>query len=292
MQQPVVQAFFDPISFTYSYLVWDPQSKEAAVIDPVLDFDAAAGCTSTTSADQIIAQVRQQGLTVQWLLETHVHADHMSAACYLKRQLGGCTAMGSVITEVQQLFCQIFNLKDLRPDGSAFDKLFDDRENFMLGTIQCTVLHTPGHTPACVSYWIGDAVFVGDTLFMPDYGSARCDFPGGDAATLYRSVQKLYQLPEHSRMFLCHDYKAAGREEFSCETSIAAQKQHNIHLKQGTSEQDFVALRTSRDKTLAMPKLLLPSVQVNVRAGQFPAAEENGTVYLKLPLNLFCEGNP
>jgi glyoxylase-like metal-dependent hydrolase (beta-lactamase superfamily II) len=287
MQQPVVHAFFEPQSFTYSYLVWDPQSKEAAVIDPVLDFDAASGSTHTSSAEQIIAKVKEHNLTVQWLLETHVHADHLSAAPFLKQQLGGRIAIGSRITEVQQLFGQVFNLKDLKTDGSAFDKLFADSESFMLGTIRCSVLHTPGHTPACVSYCIGDAVFVGDTLFMPDYGSARCDFPGGDAATLYRSVQKLYQLPEQTRMFLCHDYKAPGRDEFVCETTIAAQKKQNIHLKQGTSEKDFVAMRTTRDKTLSMPKLILPSVQVNVRAGQFPAAEDNGTVYLKLPLNLF-----
>jgi glyoxylase-like metal-dependent hydrolase (beta-lactamase superfamily II) len=285
--QPIVHAFFEPQSFTYSYLVWDPQSKEAAVIDPVLDFDAASGSTSTSFAQQIMAKVKEHNLTVQWLLETHVHADHLSAAPFLKRQLGGRIAIGSRITEVQQLFGQVFNLKDLKTDGSAFDKLFADGEDFMLGTIRCSVLHTPGHTPACVSYCIGDTVFVGDTLFMPDYGSARCDFPGGDAATLYNSVQKLYQLPDQTRMFLCHDYKAPGRDEFVCETSIAAQKQQNIHLKQGIHQQDFVAMRTTRDKTLSMPKLILPSVQVNVRAGQFPAAEDNGTVYLKLPVNLF-----
>ena len=287
MQQPVVYAFFEVQSFTYSYLVWDPLSKEAAVIDPVLDFDAASGSTHTSSAERIIAKVKEHNLTVQWLLETHVHADHLSAAPFLKQQLGGRIAIGSGITEVQQLFGQVFNLKDLKTDGSAFDKLLADGEDFMLGTIRCSVLHTPGHTPACVSYCIGNAVFVGDTLFMPDYGSARCDFPGGDAATLYRSVQKLYQLPEQTRMFLCHDYKAPGRDEFVCETTIAAQKKQNIHLKQGTSEKDFVAMRTTRDKTLSMPKLILPSVQVNVRAGQFPAAEDNGTVYLKLPVNLF-----
>ncbi|MDR7119867.1 MBL fold metallo-hydrolase [Rheinheimera soli] len=287
MQQPVVHAFFEPQSFTYSYLVWDPLSKEAAVIDPVLEFDAASGSTSTSFAQRIITKVKAHNLTVQWLLETHVHADHLSAAPFLKQQLGGRIAIGSRITEVQQLFGQVFNLNDLKTDGSAFDKLFADGEDFMLGTLNCSVIHTPGHTPACVSYCIGDTVFVGDTLFMPDYGSARCDFPGGDAATLYHSVQKLYQLPDQTRMFLCHDYKAPGREEFVCETTVAAQKQKNIHLKQGVSVQSFVSMRTSRDKTLGMPKLILPSVQVNVRAGQFPAAEDNGTVYLKLPVNLF-----
>lgn len=287
MQQPVVHAFFDPHSFTYSYLVWDTLSKEAAVIDPVLDFDAASGCFSTSFAEGIIAKVKAHNLTVQWLLETHVHADHLSAAPFLKQHLGGQIGIGAGITQVQQLFGGVFNLKDLPADGSAFDRLFAEGENFMLGTLCCSVLHTPGHTPACVSYCIGDAVFVGDTLFMPDYGSARCDFPGGDAATLYHSVQKLYQLPEQTRMFLCHDYKAPGRDEFVCETTVAAQKKQNIHLKQGTSLQEFVAMRTSRDKTLSMPKLMLPSVQVNVRAGQFPAAEDNGTVYLKLPVNLF-----
>ncbi|MBU1621569.1 MAG: MBL fold metallo-hydrolase [Gammaproteobacteria bacterium] len=287
MQQPVVHAFFEPQSFTYSYLVWDPLSKEAVVIDPVLEYDAASGRTSTSFAQQIVDQVKAHHLRVQWLLETHVHADHLSAAPFLKQQLGGRIAIGSRITEVQQLFGQVFNLKDLKTDGSAFDKLFADGENFMLGTLNCSVIHTPGHTPACVSYCIGDAVFVGDTLFMPDYGSARCDFPGGDAATLHHSVQKLYQLPDQTRMFLCHDYKAPGREEFACETTVAAQKQQNIHLKQGTSVQSFVSMRTSKDKTLGMPKLILPSVQVNVRAGQFPAAEDNGTVYLKLPVNFF-----
>ena len=287
MLQPVVHAFFDAQSFTYSYLVWDPQSKEAAIIDSVLDFDAASGASSTAFAEQIIAKVKEQNLTVQWLLETHVHADHLSAAPYLQQELGGRIGIGSRITEVQQLFSQVFNLKDLKTDGSAFGKLFADGEVFMLGTIHCSVLHTPGHTPACVSYCIGDAVFVGDTLFMPDYGSARCDFPGGDAATLYHSVQKLYQLADRTRMFLCHDYKAPGRDQFVCETTVAAQKQQNIHLKQGISEQEFVTMRTARDKTLTMPKLILPSVQVNVRAGQFPPAEDNGTVYLKLPVNLF-----
>ena len=287
MQQPVVHAFFESQSFTYSYLVWDPLSKEAAVIDPVLDFDAASGSTHTSSAEQIMAKVKEHNLTVQWLLETHVHADHLSAAPFLKRQLGGRIAIGSRITEVQQLFSQVFNLKDLKTDGSAFDKLFADGEDFMLGTIRCSVLHTPGHTPACVSYCIGDAVFVGDTLFMPDYGSARCDFPGGDAATLYSSVQKLYQLPDQTRMFLCHDYKAPGRDEFVCETTIAAQKKQNIHLKQGTSEKDFVTMRTTRDKTLSMPKLILPSVQVNINAGELPNAHANGIKYLSIPLNQF-----
>lgn len=287
MQKLVVQAFFESQSFTYSYLVWDTLSKEAAVIDPVLDFDAASGSTSTSSAQQIMAKVKEHNLTVQWLLETHVHADHLSAAPYLKQQLGGQIGIGERITEVQQLFNQVFNTKDLKADGSAFDKLFADGEYFMLGTLRCSVLHTPGHTPACVSYCIADAVFVGDTLFMPDYGSARCDFPGGDAATLYLSVQKLFQLPDQTRMFLCHDYKAPGREEYVCETSVAEQKQRNIHLKQGTGMQDFITMRTNRDKTLTMPKLMLPAVQVNVRAGKFPPAEDNDTVYLKLPINRF-----
>jgi glyoxylase-like metal-dependent hydrolase (beta-lactamase superfamily II) len=287
MQQPVVYAFFEPASFTYSYLVWDPQTKEAAIIDPVLDFDTASGTSSTGSAEQIVAMVKQHQLKVQWLLETHVHADHLSAAPFLQQQLGGRIAIGARITEVQQLFSQVFNLKDLVADGSAFDQLFNDGEPFMLGSIACSVLHTPGHTPACVSYCIGDCVFVGDTLFMPDYGSARCDFPGGDAATLYNSVQKLYQLPDQTRMFLCHDYKAEGREDFVCETTVGVQKQQNIHLKRGITEQEFVRMRTSRDKTLSMPKLMLPSVQVNVRAGKFPVAEDNGTVYLKLPVDLF-----
>ncbi|WP_333798394.1 MBL fold metallo-hydrolase [Rheinheimera sp.] len=283
-----VKEFFDNDSNTYSYVVWCDQRLQAAIIDPVLNFDAASGRTNVKAADALIALVKELGLTLCYVLETHVHADHLSAAPYIRQQLGGQTGIGSRIHEVQQVFAGIFHTEDdFKTDGSQFDLLLDDGAVLPLGELQIRVIHTPGHTPACVCYQIADAVFVGDTLFMPDYGSARCDFPGGDAATLYKSVQKLFVLPDETRMFLCHDYKAAGRNEFSFQTTVGAQKQQNIHLRQGVTEQEFVALRTARDATLSMPKLLLPSVQVNMRAGQLPPAEDNGVVYLKLPLNLF-----
>lgn len=276
---------FDPDSNTYSYLIWDSSSRQAAIIDPVLEFDAPSGRTAHQMADHWIERVQAHGLHLQWLLETHVHADHLSASPYLKSQLGGRIAIGKRISEVQQIFVPIFQATDVVPDGRCFDLLLDDNQQLPLGDLSIRVLFTPGHTPACVSYLVEDAVFVGDTLFMPDYGSARCDFPGGDAATLYQSVQRLFALPASTRMFMCHDYKAPGRAEFSYETTVAAQQTENIHLKLGTTEQQFVAMRQSRDKTLSMPKLMLPSVQVNMRAGQFPPAED-GKVYLKLPVNL------
>ena len=284
-----IEMFFDKDSSTFSYVVTDNSTKVAAIIDPVLNYDAAAGVISTTDADNILAYIAAKNLTVAWILETHAHADHLSAAHYLHVKTGAPVAIGEGIRKVQQTFKLVFNLNDdeLLAKGDYFDKLFADNERFSIGNLTAQVINTPGHTNDSVSYLIEGNLFVGDSLFMPDAGTARCDFPGGDAATLYNSVQKLYQLPEQTRMFLCHDYKAPGRDEFVCETTIAAQKQQNIHLKQGTSEKDFVAMRTTRDKTLSMPKLILPSVQVNVRAGQFPAAEDNGTVYLKLPLNLF-----
>lgn len=284
----VIQHFFDQDSNTYSYLVFCPVSKIAAVIDPVLNFELAAGRTTTTGADAIIQAVTQQQLKLRWILETHVHADHLSAAPYLKQRLGGDIVIGSQITTVQQIFGQVFNAgADFALDGSQFDKLVKDAEKLALGNLTIQVLHTPGHTPACVSYLIGDAVFVGDTLFMPDYGSARCDFPGGSAEILYQSVQRLFSLPDQTRMFLCHDYKAAGRDDFCFETTVAAQKQANIHLHQGVSAPEFIQLRQQRDATLSMPKLLLAAVQVNMRAGHLPPAAENGVVYLQLPLNQF-----
>jgi glyoxylase-like metal-dependent hydrolase (beta-lactamase superfamily II) len=284
----IIQHFFDQDSNTYSYLVFCPQSKVAAVIDPVLNFDLAAGRTSTTGVDAIITAVKAQQLQLQWILETHVHADHLSAAPYLRQAIGGQIVIGSQITQVQQIFADVFHAgADFARDGSQFDLLAHHNDILPLGSLTIRVWHTPGHTPACVSYLIDDAVFVGDTLFMPDYGSARCDFPGGSAATLYQSVQLLFSLPEQTRMFLCHDYKAPGREQYCFETTVGAQKQANIHLHQGVSAADFVQLRQQRDATLSMPKLLLPAVQVNMRAGHLPAAADNGVVYLQLPLNKF-----
>ena len=285
--QPQVEAFFDPATFTYSYVVTDPTSKRCAIIDSVLDYDPAAGRTSCKSADRLIAYVREQQLQVDWLLETHVHADHLSAASYLKRELGGQLAIGENITVVQNTFGKLFNAgTEFATDGRQFDHLFKDGDRFQVGTIEARVIHTPGHTPACMTYLIGDAGFVGDTLFMPDYGTARCDFPGGDARTLFQSIRKLFTLPDETRLFMCHDYKAPGRDDFRFQTSVAEQRAHNVHVHEGIGEADFVAMRSARDATLGMPTLILPSVQVNMRAGQLPPAEENGTRYLKIPLDV------
>lgn len=284
--RPAVTAFFDPATYTYSYVVRDPASQACVIIDSVLDYDPASGRTSTESAEKIVAFVREQQLTVEWLLETHVHADHLSAAPYLKQQLGGQLAIGAQITTVQKVFGEIFNTEaQFATDGSQFDRLLNEGDTLVFGDMTVQVMHTPGHTPACLSYVIGDAVFVGDTLFMPDYGTARCDFPGGDARTLYASIQRLFQLPDNTRMFMCHDYKAPEREEYLNETTVAAERQHNIHVREGISADEFVAMRTARDATLSMPTLILPSVQVNMRAGEFPPAEDNGVRYLKIPLN-------
>lgn len=283
---PDVQAFFDPATNTVSYVVKDPDSAKCAVIDSVLDYDAKSGRTTTRSARQIVDYVRAHELEVEWLLETHAHADHLSAAPYLKDKLGGRTGVGEHITKVQQIFKSVFNVeKEFLPDGSQFDSLFHDQDTFSIGNLDVLALHTPGHTPACMTYVIGDAAFVGDTLFMPDFGTARTDFPGGDAATLYRSIQRVLSLPEETRLFMCHDYKAPGREQYAWETTVAEERENNIHVGQGKSEADFVAMRTARDATLEMPTLLLPSVQVNIRAGQMPPAETNGVSYLKIPLN-------
>ncbi|MBJ6136173.1 MBL fold metallo-hydrolase [Marinobacter litoralis] len=288
MSQPIVQHFFDEPTNTFSYVVRDPDSQACAILDSVLDFDYAAGRTDVRSADAIIQYVRDNDLTVEWVLETHVHADHLSAAPYLHEQLGGKTGIGARITDVQEIFGKAFNAgTEFARDGSQFDRLFKEGDSFSIGGLEGRVLHTPGHTPACLTYVIGDAAFVGDTLFMPDYGTARCDFPGGDARTLYRSIQKVLALPEQTRIFLCHDYKAPGREEFHCMTTVAEQRAANVHVHQGVSEDEFVKMRTERDATLDMPRLILPSVQVNMRAGEMPPAEDNGQVYLKVPLNLF-----
>lgn len=288
MLKPQVDAFFDLATFTYSYLVRDSHSNRCAIIDSVLDFDPASGKTSTASADAIISQVKTQSLQVEWILETHVHADHLSAAPYLQAKLGGKIGIGAKITIVQQVFGEVFNAgAAFATDGSQFDQLFSQGDTFKIGQLAVEVLHTPGHTPACLTYLIGDAGFVGDTLFMPDYGTARCDFPGGDAATLYQSIQTIFALPPATRLFMCHDYLAPGRDDYRYETTVAEQQQHNIHVGQGKNEADFVALRTQRDATLAMPRLILPSVQINMRAGHFPPAEANGVSYLKFPLNAF-----
>jgi glyoxylase-like metal-dependent hydrolase (beta-lactamase superfamily II) len=283
-----VEAFFDPATFTYSYVVSDPATRQCALIDSVLDYDPASGRTSYQSADRLIAHVSQEGLSVQWILETHVHADHLSAAPYLRQQLGGSLGIGDQIKVVQDTFGKLFNAgPDFPTDGSQFDHLFHDGDEFMLGTIKAHAIHTPGHTPACMTYVIGDAAFVGDTLFMPDYGTARCDFPGGDAHTLYRSIHdKLFQLPDETRVFLCHDYKAPGREDYRYETTIGAERAGNVHIHAAISEEQFVTMRQTRDATLGMPTLILPSVQVNMRAGELPPAENNGTRYLKIPLDV------
>ena len=285
--QPQVSAFFDPPTNTFTYLVRDPSSDACAIIDSVLAFDYSSGRTDTHAADELIAHIREAGLQVQWILETHAHADHLSAAPYLQEQLGGKIGIGEHIIEVQQIFGKVFNAgTEFARDGSQFDALFADGDTFSIGNLSVKVLHTPGHTPACLSYLIGDAVFVGDTLFMPDYGTARCDFPGGDSATLYQSVQKLLALPDETRMYLCHDYLPEGRSHYVHETTVGEQRRRNIHLHEGVSEADFVALRDARDATLSAPKLLIPSVQVNIRAGHLPEPEDNGQVYLKVPVNL------
>ena len=283
---PVVQAFFDEQTFTASYVVYDPETLKAAIVDSVLDFDQPSGCTSTKSADEIVAYVRDKGLTVEWLLETHAHADHLSAAPYLQEKLGGKLVIGAEILIVQKVFGSIFNEgTEFARDGSQFDRLLVDGDTIEIGGIPMIALHVPGHTPADMAYVIGDAAFVGDTLFMPDYGTARADFPGGDARILFRSIRRLMALPDETRVFLCHDYKAPNRDHYVWETTMKSERVGNVHVHEGVSEEDFVAMRTARDETLEMPRLILPSIQINMRGGHFPEPEENGTRYLKLPLN-------
>ena len=282
---PHVQGFFDPSTFTVSYVVHDPATKKAAIIDPVLDFTPRNGRTSTQSADALLRYVDENDLTLDWLLETHAHADHLSAAHYLHEKTGAPIVIGSEITHVQGVFGELFEADDVKPDGSAFGQLVREGETLPLGNLEIGVLHTPGHTPACVTYLIGDAAFVGDTLFMPDYGTARADFPGGDAATLYRSIRKILALPPRTRIFVGHDYLPAGRTDYRWETTVADQKAGNIHAHDGISEAEFVAMRTARDKTLEAPLLILPSLQVNIRAGAMPPASPGGHVYFKLPVN-------
>lgn len=287
MTNPVVKAFFDEATFTITYVVHDPDTRRAAIIDSVLDYDPKSGRTSTDSADAVIAYVGAEGLTVDWHLETHAHADHLSAAPYLKAKLGGRTGIGEHIRTVQGVFKGVFNAeKAFRTDGSQFDHLFSDGKTFQIGDIEARVIHTPGHTPACVTYLIGDAGFVGDTIFMPDFGTARCDFPGGDAKTLYHSIHdRLFALPDETRLFMCHDYKAPGRDEYAWETTVGEEKARNVQAHAGVAEEEFVSWRQARDKTLDMPVLILPSVQVNMRAGELPPPEDNGVSYLKIPVN-------
>lgn len=284
---PQVITLFDQATFTATHLLFDPTTRKAAIIDSVLDFDPASGRTSHASAKKLVALVKDHALSVEWLIETHAHADHLSAAPWLQAQLGGKIAIGHEIQLVQGVFGKFFNEgDDLARDGSQFDHLFVDGETFSLGTLQGIALHVPGHTPADMAFVIGDAVFVGDTLFMPDYGTARADFPGGDARTLFRSIKRLLALPAETRVYLCHDYKAPGRTSYAWETTIGAERTANVHVHQGVAEDDFVTMREARDKTLGMPRLILPSIQVNIRAGHLPPPEANGTRYLKLPLNL------
>lgn len=284
MAQALIHGFFDKPTNTVSYLVADPATRRAAVVDPVLDYEQATGNVSTTSADEILSAAREGGFIVDWVLETHAHADHLSAAPYIKLKTGARVGIGEHIREVQKIFRPIFNATDISGDGSEFDHLFVEREHFRIGDLDAEVLFTPGHTPACISYKVGDAVFIGDTLFMPDYGTARADFPGGDARALYRSIKKLLALAPETRLFVCHDYMPPGRTEFAWETSVAAERQ-NVHIA-GKSEDAFVAMREARDAELAAPQLLLPSIQTNIRAGKLPPAEANGVSYFKIPVKL------
>ena len=284
--KPEVHPFFDRDTFCATYVVRDPESAACAVIDPVLDFDPASGRTGTHAADQAVDYVRAQGLTVEWVLETHVHADHLTGAPYVKAALGGKVGIGAHVTDVQRHFAEVFGVEPaFRPDGSQFDRLFHDGNEFSIGKLAARVMHTPGHTPACLTYVIGDAAFVGDTLFMPDSGTARCDFPGGSARTLYRSIRRVLELRPETRIFVCHDYGNGGKRDYAWETTVAEERAANIHVKDGTSEDAYVAMREERDATLALPRLILPSIQVNMRAGHLPPADEFGTVYLKIPVN-------
>lgn len=287
-RMPVVRCFFDEATHTASYVVHDPSTNRAAIVDSVLNFEPACGRTSTASADAIVGYVHTTGLAVDWLLETHAHADHLSAGAYLQRRLGGRLAIGRGIVSVQSVFGDIFNVgADFSRDGAEFDRLIDDGDRLAIGTIEAIALQVPGHTPADIAYVIGDAVFTGDTLLMPDYGTARADFPGGDARQLYRSIRRLLSLPDETRLFLCHDYGAPGRDAFAWETTVAAQRAGNIHVRDGVTEEEFVLLRELRDASLHMPDLMLPSVQINMRGGRLPDPESNGSRYLKIPLDAF-----
>ena len=283
---PKIKSFFDEATFTATHVVWDPETAKAAIVDSVMDYDPKSGRTGTDSADAVIAFIKAENLAVEWILETHVHADHLTAAPYLKQELGGTVAIGAAIDKVQGVFKKVFHAEEsFATDGRQFDRLFKDGETFAIGEMEAKVMHTPGHTPACATYIVGDAAFVGDTLFMPDFGTARCDFPGGDARQLYQSIHKILALPPETRLFLCHDYKAPGRDAYAWETTVAEEKANNIHVHDGIGEDEFVAMRSARDKELSMPTLILPSVQVNMRAGDMPPPEDNGVSYLKIPVD-------
>ena len=284
MGSPIIRAFFDEPTNTVSYLLWDPASSQGAVIDPVLDWDNRSGTAETAFADRILATAKEEGVTIVWVLETHAHADHLTAAPYVKARTGAAIGIGEHIQDVQRIFRPVFDIRDLKPQGGDFDRLFKDGEHFSLGSLEVEVMHLPGHTPADVAYRVGDDVFVGDTIFMHDYGTARADFPGGDAGQLYRSIQRLLSLPPQTRLWMCHDYKAPGRDAYAWQSTVGDQRAHNPHVKDGSTEAGFVAFRTARDSTLAAPMLLLPSIQVNIRAGRFPEAEENGVRYLRIPV--------
>ncbi|KQT16257.1 MBL fold metallo-hydrolase [Bradyrhizobium sp. Leaf396] len=286
MSQPIIRSFFDEPTNTVSYLVADPATKKAAIIDPVFDYDHNSGEVDTRSVEAMLVAAEEADNTVEWVLETHAHADHLSGAPFIKAKTGAKIGIGEHIKDVQRIFRPIFNATDLKTDGSDFDHLFRDGERFKIGELDVEVLYTPGHTPADISYKIEDAVFVGDTLFMPDYGTARADFPGGDAHKLYRSIKRLLSLPQEARLFMCHDYKAPGRDTFAWETTVREQRENNVHVKEGVSEDEFVTMREARDTKLSAPRLLLPSIQVNIRAGKFPSAEANGVRYLTIPVKL------
>ena len=284
MQAPAIRAFFDEPTNTVSYLVWDPATRHGAVIDPVLDWDNRSGTADTAFADRLLAAAAEAEVTIRWVLETHAHADHLTAAPYLKARTGAPIGIGEHIKDVQRIFRPVFDVRDLKPEGGDFDRLFKDGERFSIGSLEVEVMHLPGHTPADVAYRIGSDVFVGDTIFMHDYGTARADFPGGDARQLFRSIRRLLSLPAETRLWMCHDYKAPGRDQYAWQSTVADQRAHNPHVKDGMTEEGFVAFRTQRDATLAAPALLLPSIQVNIRAGRFPEAEENGVRYLRIPV--------
>lgn len=292
MTRPVIEAFFDEPTNTISYLVGDPATRAAAVIDPVLDFDMPSGAADTRSAERILAFAREQDWRIAMVLETHAHADHLSAAPFIKATTGAWIGIGAAIRDVQKIFRPMFAMKDLKTDGSDFDRLFADGDRFAIGDLAVEVLHVPGHTPADIAYRIGDAAFVGDTLFMPDYGTARADFPGGDARTLYRSIRRLLALPDETRLFLCHDYKVPGRDDYRWETTVGEQRRASVHVHDGVSEDDFVAMRERRDAGLSVPKLLLPAIQVNIRAGRFHRAEANGVSYLRIPVTWTSSAMP
>ena len=289
---PNIRAFFDEPTNTVSYLVWNPGERRGVVIDPVLDFDPASGTVDDGSVEEILKAAEEVGIAIEWVLETHVHADHLSGAPLIKARTGATVAIGEHVRDVQTIFRPIFGADDMKADGSDFDRLLKDGERFEAGGLEIEVMHTPGHTPACVSYRIGNAVFVGDTLFMPDYGTARTDFPGGCARQLYRSIHRLLSLPPETRLFMCHDYKAPGRDRFAWETTVAEERRSNQHIHEGVREDEFVAMREERDKTLATPKLLIPSIQVNMRAGRFPPADRDGVRYLRIPVTLKAGADP